>query len=289
MRKQEIDEKFDEIVKFAEIDQFIETPVKRYSSGMYVRLAFAVAAHLDTEILLVDEVLAVGDAAFQRKCLGKMGEVSQEGKTILFVSHNMPAIENLCTRGILLSSGKIIRDSDAKSVINSYLNQTLSRKLLASKSINNNFELSFFTLTDNNQCCDIFKTGDNILFSAEILVPNPIKQTGFGIIINNSRGEKIVIFHNHFECTEFTPVKTKGKFLIEWSQNVLSPGDYSIDALLHDGSMMVAKWDNIGIFTIIPSDYFHTGKFPDPSYYGSIISRTKWKFFNLDSNYSSLV
>src|SRR3954468_6862687 len=103
MRKAEIDRKFDEIVAFAEIERFLETPVKRYSSGMYVRLAFAVAAHLDPEILIVDEVLAVGDAAFQKKCLGKMGEVSQQdGRTVLFVSHNMAAVQALCSRGIVL-------------------------------------------------------------------------------------------------------------------------------------------------------------------------------------------
>jgi ABC-type polysaccharide/polyol phosphate transport system, ATPase component len=96
MKKREIDRKFDEIVAFAEMEKFIDTPVKYYSSGMYVRLAFAVAAHLDPEILLVDEVLAVGDAAFQKKCLGKMGDVAKEGRTVLFVSHNMAAIESLC-------------------------------------------------------------------------------------------------------------------------------------------------------------------------------------------------
>jgi lipopolysaccharide transport system ATP-binding protein len=103
MRKAEIEAKFDEIVAFAEVEQFIDTPVKRYSSGMYVRLAFAVAAHMETEILLVDEVLAVGDAAFQKKCLGKMREVSRVGKTVLFVSHQMAAVQNLCQSGILLS------------------------------------------------------------------------------------------------------------------------------------------------------------------------------------------
>ncbi len=102
MRRSEIDRKFDEIVAFAEIERFLDTPVKRYSSGMYVRLAFAVAAHLEPEILLVDEVLAVGDAAFQKKCLGKMGDVARDGRTVLFVSHNMVAVQTLCRRAIWL-------------------------------------------------------------------------------------------------------------------------------------------------------------------------------------------
>src|SRR2546430_7895454 len=107
MTKAEIREKFDEIVTFSEVEQFLDTPVKRYSSGMYVRLAFAVAAYLEPEILIVDEVLAVGDMAFQRKCMGRMREVGQGGTTVLFVSHNMPAIEALCDRAILLDAGQV--------------------------------------------------------------------------------------------------------------------------------------------------------------------------------------
>jgi lipopolysaccharide transport system ATP-binding protein len=121
MKKTEIDRKFDEIVAFAEIEKFLDTPVKHYSSGMYVRLAFAVAAHLEPEILLVDEVLAVGDAAFQKKCLGKMEDVSREGRTVLFVSHNMFSLQNLCNRGILLESGQIAMQGGITDVINKYL------------------------------------------------------------------------------------------------------------------------------------------------------------------------
>ncbi len=120
MRKSEIDHKFDEIVDFAEISKFIDTPVKRYSSGMYVRLAFAVAAHLDPEILIVDEVLAVGDAAFQKKCLGKMGDVGRKGVTVLFVSHNMPMITALCSKAILLDRGQIVTVGSSSSVVQQY-------------------------------------------------------------------------------------------------------------------------------------------------------------------------
>lgn len=123
MSKSEITRKFDEIVDFAEIEKFLDTPVKRYSSGMYVRLAFAVAAHLEPEILIVDEVLAVGDAQFQKKCLGKMEEVGREGRTVLFVSHNMGTITQLCTTGIYLASGKVIQSGNINSVIGKYLAQ----------------------------------------------------------------------------------------------------------------------------------------------------------------------
>ena len=128
MKKTEIEQKFDEIVKFSEIDKFIDTPVKRYSSGMYVRLAFAVAAHMDTEILLVDEVLAVGDAQFQKKCLGKMGEVAKHGRTVLFVSHNMQAVRNLCTTGILIDHGTASEKNEAGIVIQNYLESLSTSK-----------------------------------------------------------------------------------------------------------------------------------------------------------------
>lgn len=128
MKKAEIEEKFDEIVKFSEIEKFLDTPVKRYSSGMYVRLAFAVSAHLDPEILIVDEVLAVGDATFQKKCLGKMGDVAQQGRTVLFVSHNMNAITRLCERTILLDNGHITADGPSASVVGEYLRSDLGTK-----------------------------------------------------------------------------------------------------------------------------------------------------------------
>jgi lipopolysaccharide transport system ATP-binding protein len=121
MRKKEVDRKFDQIVDFSEVEKFLDTPVKRYSVGMKVRLAFAVAAHLEPEILIIDEVLAVGDAAFQRKCLDKMQDVGQHGRTVLFVSHNMPAVTRLCQRAILLHEGKVIKDGPAGTTVNLYL------------------------------------------------------------------------------------------------------------------------------------------------------------------------
>jgi len=125
MRKAEVARKFDEIVAFAEVDKFIDTPVKRYSSGMYVRLAFAVAAHMDTEILLVDEVLAVGDARFQRKCFDKMHDVGEQGRTVIFISHSMPSVMRLCPRTILMDNGRVLRDDLSYRVVNAYLGSGL--------------------------------------------------------------------------------------------------------------------------------------------------------------------
>ena len=131
MRKAEIKRKFDEIIDFAGVERYIDTPVKRYSSGMYVRLAFAVAAHLESEILIVDEVLAVGDAEFQKKCLGKMGDVSQsEGRTILFVSHNMDSVRTLCNKGMVLNNGSILFNGDVDDAVNKYLRSAKDDGLL---------------------------------------------------------------------------------------------------------------------------------------------------------------
>src|SRR5207248_4717679 len=121
MSRREIDHNFDEIVAFGEVERFLDMPVKRYSSGMYVRLAFAVAAYLQPEILLVDEVLAVGDAAFQKKCLGKMTDISRRGQTVFFVSHNMAAVAGLCTRALHLSSGTLLGDGPTTAIIDQYI------------------------------------------------------------------------------------------------------------------------------------------------------------------------
>lgn len=157
MRKHEIKKHFDAIVDFAGVERYIDTPVKRYSSGMYVRLAFAVAAHLESEILIVDEVLAVGDAEFQKKCLGKMEDVSKgEGRTILFVSHNMSSIMTLCNKGILLNKGKVELDGTASDCVTTYLAESKNKELKTSwissdnKFVDNNFTLTRAVLLDSN-------------------------------------------------------------------------------------------------------------------------------------------
>jgi len=152
MTRREILRKFDEIVAFSEIEQFLDTPVKRYSSGMYVRLAFAVAAHLDPEILLVDEVLAVGDLAFQTKCLGRMNKVAEEGRTIIFVSHNMAAISRLCNRVVLFEKGRIVRQGDPETVIQAYYAQAeqTSGRLVLPADFKAGAQIEEIGVTDEN-------------------------------------------------------------------------------------------------------------------------------------------
>lgn len=152
MSRREIQRKFDEIVDFAEVEKFLDTPVKRYSSGMYVRLAFAVAAHLEPEILVVDEVLAVGDAQFQKKCLGKMENVASEGRTVLFVSHNMAAVEQLCTNSIILTGGKIECYSETAEVIRKYYNKVGGvNSIYTSNKLNSTSKIISLKITVDNE------------------------------------------------------------------------------------------------------------------------------------------
>ncbi len=178
MKKTEIEQKFDEIIKFSEIEKFVDTPVKRYSSGMYVRLAFAVAAHLEPEILVVDEVLAVGDAAFQKKCLGMMGEVAKEGRTVLFVSHNMAAIRQLCPSCILLDEGRLKEKGRTDTIVSHYLESQLSKcssgiiKIDANKDFQlTNIRIINGTGDENSHCnCD-YTINIELIFNVKKTIP----------------------------------------------------------------------------------------------------------------------
>ena len=157
MRRAEIARKFDDIVGFAEVEKFIDTPVKHYSSGMYMRLAFAVAAHLEPEILVVDEVLAVGDAEFQKKCLGKMSDVAKGGRTVIFVSHNMGAVQTLCTRAVLLRAGQMVQDGPVGRVLTAYLadkSAELARRGKSSQPLDDGLTLERFVVTPAEPTCD---------------------------------------------------------------------------------------------------------------------------------------
>lgn len=218
MTRKEIIQKFDQIVDFAEIHKFLDTPVKHYSSGMYMRLAFAIAAHIEPEILIVDEVLAVGDIAFQKKCLGKMEEVGKEGRTILFVSHNLSAIKSLCKRTVLLDNGKIIKDGPSEGVINHYLKSAfeitpvnLGNKPTSNKQ--NIVKINSFKITDQDgktkHSFDI-KKPLNINIDYQILKKN--SKLSCNIQLINSSG--LIIFNSTEE------------YKTNWLKNDLSLGYY---------------------------------------------------------------
>ncbi|MBD0325144.1 MAG: ABC transporter ATP-binding protein [Pyrinomonadaceae bacterium] len=193
MKRAEIKRKFDEIVAFAEVEKFVDTPVKHYSSGMYLRLAFAVAAHLEPEILLVDEVLAVGDAAFQNKCLGKMSDIAGEGRTVLFVSHNMPAIKNLCHRALLLDRGQIEREGDAASVVQYYLqgDYQSSKKVWAQdeRPGNESFKLNAVRVLDKDGAeASAIKLSEPLTVEIDYEVVQPGAYVAFSLILYDADG-----------------------------------------------------------------------------------------------------
>jgi lipopolysaccharide transport system ATP-binding protein len=206
MKKAEIVNKFETIMDFAQIEKFIDTPVKHYSSGMYVRLAFAVAAHLEPEILLVDEVLAVGDAAFQKKCLGKMEEVATEGRTVLFVSHNMSAIASFCNRAVLLVDGAVQRHGEATSVIQAYLSKSSNDKMRQGETVfpeesfdpETPFQLvSLRTLDKNEQVRADFTNSEPIIVELEFFLKEQIQYLMIGFELKNAL-ETVILrsFHN---------------------------------------------------------------------------------------------
>jgi lipopolysaccharide transport system ATP-binding protein len=223
MNRAEIKSKFDEIVAFAEIEQFLETPVKRYSSGMYVRLAFAVAAHLEPEILVIDEVLAVGDAEFQKKCLGKMRDVTKDNRTVLFVSHNIATIKALCSRAILLSHGELKEDGSPENITKSYLSSYLAN------------DLTFFNIEpDENLRVQVLHAeiadnwGDNTILRCKYIVRKPLKNLVLGIFIHNAFD--ICVFYSNDDQLADTRKRKCGIHIVELSipKYLFAPGDYYV-------------------------------------------------------------
>lgn len=194
MKRREITKKFDEIVDFAEVEKFIDTPVKHYSSGMYVRLAFAVAAHLEPEILIVDEVLAVGDVAFQKKCLSKISNIAKEGMTILFVSHNLAAIRAICKRAIQLQNGQVLIDDSAENSVNHYLKNGVASKAIitwSEETAPQSPELRFAQAYITNSERELINTIDirkGFVLNLEYQILKPIKGLRIGFFLQNSEG-----------------------------------------------------------------------------------------------------
>ncbi|HEX2392731.1 MAG TPA: ABC transporter ATP-binding protein [Solirubrobacterales bacterium] len=256
MRKSEIRKRFDEIVEFAEIERFLDTPVKRYSSGMSVRLAFAVAAHLDPEILLVDEVLAVGDAAFQRKSLGKMSEVATKGRTIVFVSHNLAIIQALCERGILLERGRIVNDGPVEATVNRYLaglERSATADLLEREDRDGrswlNSMISRVAIRDESGAHpDIVMGGRPVTIEVEVTEVLPALECR--ITIANSLGQPVTSFDSEVSAPADTRGAGTGSLVeCELPSLPLAPGRYRIDVVLkarnqiQDGLQAAAFFD----------------------------------------------
>jgi lipopolysaccharide transport system ATP-binding protein len=235
MSRQEINKKFDEIVAFSGVERFLDTPVKRYSSGMYVRLGFSIAAHLEPDILIVDEVLAVGDSDFQKKCLGKMKEVSSQGRTILFVSHNLTAVESLCNKAIFLKSGQILDDGPVKKVINSYLTNYSKNEL--NRSWANlldgpgNEHVRFTKLEilpqylPKQQSIDV-RTGIHVIVEFKLLTQT--EQVNLSLFLNSLTGETV------FNVPSAVVPGKAGYFraLLNIPAHLLNDGSYAISVMI---------------------------------------------------------
>jgi lipopolysaccharide transport system ATP-binding protein len=227
MKRAEIKRKFDEIVNFAEVEKFLDTPVKRYSSGMYVRLAFAVAAHLEPEILVVDEVLAVGDAEFQKKCLNKMGEVASGGRTVLFVSHNLSAVADLCTKALLLEKGQIECVGTPEQVITAYIERSSSSQIgnLISRTVGDitlSFELS------GNSASNIYQSGLPLELSLDCSSNRPVRLDEFCLIIESLRGQRVGLIDFRLADDRITLFPAGATYVARLSNLDLVPGTYVI-------------------------------------------------------------
>lgn len=230
MTRKEITRKFDEIVDFSGVERYIDTPVKRYSSGMYVRLAFAVAAHLESEILIVDEVLAVGDAEFQKKCLGKMGDVSKgEGRTVLFVSHNMSAVQKLCSSGIYLENGLVKDVGDINTLALSYIDSAKNDNIWTGLVDSDNVNLYRTYVVSNSQKNSVFKVNDEIEVGFDIEILKPIEGIVCGFNILSGFGHPLLrASYNDKNGLETLPVgKHSLKFKIP--PYTFAVGNYNID------------------------------------------------------------
>ena len=257
MSRKEIDSKFDEIVAFSEMDRFIDTPVKRYSSGMYVRLAFSVAAHLEPDIFLIDEVLAVGDIAFQKKCFGKMDDVSRSGRTIFFVSHNLSAIASLCSVALLLDGGRLVQMGTTEEVVSAYIHSTLnaSGKVRWDNPLEapGTEEVRLVTLS----LCD---EGGQPVSVADI--EKPLKLTiGYFCSVPGLKFRCETSFYRQGSCAFTTlepfeqerPVRGYYTSTVHLPGNLLSEGDYSVNIALYtsrEKKLVICRLENALIFQV---------------------------------------
>lgn len=270
MKKQEIDTKFDAIVDFSGVAQFVDTPLKHYSSGMALRLGFAVAAHLDTEILLVDEVLAVGDLEFQRKCLKSMEELHNSGRTVIFVSHNLRAVERLCSRVLWISKGEIKADGRAADIVASYVAAFAERTVTASSDFDQVTERGGggevrFTgleiLDAQRQPKENVQSGDALVFRLHYRANQTVRAPYFGLRLHSELGEKVsevTTWNSGLDIPQLSP----GRGTIEVTVHALnfSPGRYSLSLWLASHTQDFDVLNHCAVLEVKPSDFYGSGR-----------------------------
>jgi len=269
MTRAEVRQRFDEIVAFADVEKFLDTPVKHYSSGMYVRLAFSVAAHLDPEILVVDEVLAVGDAAFQKKCLGKMRAVSASGRTVLFVSHQMATVQNLCQRGLLLSHGRVARSGPMPDVIRHYLAEAadVAKISLQKRGDREGTGALRFTgisfLDRKERPVRSFASGATAVFElcVENTQANALRSVRIGIGIDSEYAQRVLVLSTHLAERDFAELPlAANRVLVRIPRLALCPGRYSM-TLYCSVNGEVADWiRDAGAFDVDEGDFYGGGR-----------------------------
>lgn len=293
MRREEIRRKFDEIVEFSGIGKFIDTPIKRYSSGMQVRLAFAVAAHLEPEILIIDEVLSVGDADFQRKSLGKMQKTSQEGRTVIFVSHNMTSVSSLCERVYLLENGCIVKSGNAQTVIGHYLQTTdtgegeveVQKPIVLADHPNKTGEFSIMQvarlLGDGNEPTRVFTSRGR--FRLEVIChldPKTANQYSLGFSIRNLMGE--VLFNVHLNQYRVFSVEKSGtySFTAAIDPLPLAPGSYMLSFHIVSGKVDIEAVLNAVKFDVVWNNELDL-LYPPGSTWGPLVMPVEWEIMAL--------
>lgn len=281
MSQGEVSRKFDEIVDFAEISQFIDTPVKRYSSGMYVRLAFSVAAHLESEILLLDEVLSVGDISFQKKCLGKMEDVGSSGRTILFVSHNMAAVENLCSKSLVLKDGRIDFHGEVKEGIehyHAYFGETEGLNLEGAKRTGDGrarISDVWFSDAEGNRL-PILKSGQRVQLHISVdPVAENCRNLAIAAGVTTLRGEGVLHLSTEIGGLVVQHFDARSVFTCTLPRLTLRGGYYSMNLFLSSNGV-VADWlQDAFRFQVEDADFYGTGKLP-PEGYSTFLADFSW-------------
>jgi len=266
MQRADIARKFDEIVAFAELDTFIDTPVKRYSSGMYARLAFSVAAHLEPEILIIDEVLAVGDATFQKQCLGKMSDVAEQGRTVLFVSHNMPAIKTLCQRALVLDQGRIVSSESVEQAIEKYLGLHESyakRPVVLLEPCSHPLKTIQVSLLNSSGATNRYLTGDEIVIEMKFRAQTPIQQFHIGFELNSQQGDCVIASSSRYLTTDhFSKPTQNGTVRCSLGMVPLMPGDYSFSFWIGTGHEETDIFHHAIAFEVIEQNIWKTTTVP---------------------------
>jgi len=266
MKHAEITRKFDEIVAFAEVEDFIDTPVKRYSSGMHLRLAFAVAAHLEPEILLVDEVLAVGDATFQKKCLGKMGDVARQGRTVLVVSHNMASILSLCQRAVMLKFGTVAREGPVQEIVHAYLENSKPEEIVALSDRHDregDGSVRYESLAIENAAGgSSIRTGSRCKLTIRYKSAKPIRHARFVVTICDLTHVSLLQLDS--EATGGLPetLPAEGTVVCETEALAITPGRCYMNLDLIRGHQVVDRITYAAYFDVDEDDYYGTGKLP---------------------------